>query len=168
MQAPGADLEQENAAAQERPDNPGMPVKPPLLYAFATALGVGVHALWPVSARPAGWAVFGIAFCVMSAVLVQWALNQFRQQKTSVLPWKSTRVILERGPFTFTRNPIYLGFALFQMGLGFWTDRLAVVLLVIPAVAATNRFVIAYEEAYLERKFGDAYLRYKERVRRWL
>jgi protein-S-isoprenylcysteine O-methyltransferase Ste14 len=54
------------------------------------------------------------------------------------------------------------------MGLGFWTDRLAVVLMVIPALAATNTFVIAYEEAYLERKFGDVYLRYKERVRRWL
>jgi protein-S-isoprenylcysteine O-methyltransferase Ste14 len=168
VQTPGTDLDQESAAAQELPDNPGMPVKPPLIFLFATALGVGVHALWPVGARPAGWAAVGVAFCLLAVVLMQWALNEFRRHKTSVLPWKSTRVILERGPFTFTRNPIYLGFALFQMGLGFWTDRLAVVLLAIPAVAATNTFVIAYEEAYLERKFGDVYLRYKERVRRWL
>jgi protein-S-isoprenylcysteine O-methyltransferase Ste14 len=168
VEAPGAEASERRVWIEEPPDNPGMPVKPPLIFVFATAVGVGVHALWPVSARPAGWAVFGIAFCVMAAVLMQWALNEFRRHKTAVLPWKSTRVILERGPFTFTRNPIYLGFALFQMGLGFWTDRLAVVLLVIPAVAATNRFVIAYEEAYLERKFGDVYLRYKERVRRWM
>jgi protein-S-isoprenylcysteine O-methyltransferase Ste14 len=150
------------------PDHPGMPVKPPLVFLLATGIGVGVHHLWPVSARPAGLAGFGIAICVLAAALLQWALNEFRRNRTSVKPWKGTRVLLVHGPFTFTRNPIYLAFSLFQLGLGFWTDRLAVVLMVIPAVAATNTFVIAYEEAYLERKFGDAYLGYKERVRRWL
>jgi protein-S-isoprenylcysteine O-methyltransferase Ste14 len=52
--------------------------------------------------------------------------------------------------------------------MGLWADRLAIVLMVIPAVAATNAWVIAREDAYLERTFGDVYRAYLSSVRRWL
>ncbi|MNC99668.1 hypothetical protein D3C83_180330 [compost metagenome] len=76
--------------------------------------------------------------------------------------------VVSRGPYALSRNPIYVGFALFQVGLGLWTNRLAVVLMVVPAVIATGVVVIRREERYLERKFGAAYLEYKTRVRRWV
>lgn len=154
--------------ATDRPDHPDLPLKPPLVFLFCTALGVGAHHYWPHAARPAGWAVVGIALVVMAVALIQWSAWEFRRHKTAVVPWKPTRLIVDTGPFRVSRNPIYVAFALFQLGLGLWSDKLAVVLMVVPALLATDRAIIAREEAYLERKFGEVYLRYKRRVRRWL
>ena len=83
-------------------------------------------------------------------------------------PWKPTPEIVERGPFRFTRNPMYLQMVLVCIGvsvilMNFW------ILALTPICALLLYWVaIAPEEAYLERKFGEAYLSYKKRVRRWL
>ncbi|MEX2182084.1 MAG: isoprenylcysteine carboxylmethyltransferase family protein [Gemmatimonadaceae bacterium] len=149
------------------PDHPGLRFPPPLIFVIATAFGVFVHWLRPVAARPDGWWMFGAAITAMALILVSWAAHVLRRHQTAVYPWRPTTAIVTSGPYAVSRNPIYLGFALLQLGLGLWTDRLAVVLMVIPAIAATNAFVIAREEAYLERKFGETYAGYARRVRRW-
>lgn len=151
----------------DSPDHPGLRIPPPLIFLITTAVGVLVHRIRPVSVRPDGWWMLGAAITVMAVVLVIWAGRTLRRHETAVYPWHSTTAIVTTGPYTFSRNPIYLGFALFQLGLGFWTDRLGVVLMVIPAIIATNLFIIAREEAYLERKFGETYLDYARSVRRW-
>jgi protein-S-isoprenylcysteine O-methyltransferase Ste14 len=150
------------------PDHPDLPVKPPVIFLVAMLIGFVAHWVRPVSVRPDGFWLLGVLFLVAGLTLVQWSALLFRKHDTAVFPWLPTRTIVTEGPYAFTRNPIYLGFALVQLGVGFWTDRLAVVLMVIPAVVATNSWVIAREEAYLERKFGDAYADYLRRVRRWL
>ena len=61
-----------------------------------------------------------------------------------------------------------LGFALFQVGIGLWGDKLAVLLMTVPAIAATNSWIIAREESYLFRKFGAEYERYLATARRWM
>lgn len=161
-------MSQANETVSGLPDHPDLPLKPPLVFLFATAVGVLAHQYWPRAARPAGWTVVGIALCVLALLLVEWAAWTFKRHHTAVVPWKPTRVIVDRGPFAVSRNPIYVGFVLFQVGLGLWTNKLAVVLLVIPAILATHVLIIAKEEEYLERKFGDAYRGYRARVRRWL
>jgi len=150
------------------PDNAQVRVPPPLIFLGAAGIGYLVHWLAPVSVRPATWAMFGVLVMVAGLTLVVWSAVLFRRAHTGIPPWLPTTTIVTRGPYTQTRNPIYLGFALFQLGYGLWSDRLAVVLMVIPAVAATNAWVIAREESYLTRKFGDQYLEYTRRVRRWL
>ncbi len=132
------------------------------------AAGAGVHALWPVSVRPDSWGPLGGIFMLFAVALVGWAGFTLHRHETAIEPWRPTKVVVTSGPFGLTRNPIYLSFALFEVGLGLWTDKLAIVLMVIPAVAATNAWVIAREEAYLERKFGDGYRAYVGAVRRWL
>ena len=164
-QAPAGSERQEHP---ELPDHPDLPVKPPLISLVALLLGYLIHQFAPMAARPAGSSAPGILLCVLAVSLGQWAVFEFRVQKTSVKPWKSTRVILDRGPFAFTRNPIYLSFVLLQLGIGLWHDRLAVVLMAIPAAIALDRVVIRREEAYLARKFGALYLAYLQRVRRWV
>lgn len=161
-------MSQSNEAVTGLPDHPDLPLKPPLIFLFFTALGVGAHHFWPFHARPAGWTAVGIGVTVLALALIQWSAWTFRRNKTAVVPWKPTRVIVDSGPFAISRNPIYVGFALFQVGLGLWSDKLAVVLMVIPAILATGLLIIAKEEEYLERKFGEEYLEYKSRVRRWL
>ena len=161
-------MSRSNPVVGSLPDHPDLPLKPPLVFLFAAALGVGAHSLWPYPARPAAWTALGVALTILASVLIQWSAWEFKRNKTAVVPWKATRVIVDSGPFRVSRNPIYVGFALMQVGLGLWSDKLAVVLMVIPAILATNVLIIAKEEEYLQRKFGDVYRDYQSRVRRWL
>lgn len=161
-------MSQANEVVSGLPDHPDLPLKPPLVFLFTIAVGVLIHHFWPRSARPDGWAAAGIALVVLAVLLVTWSAWTFKRHQTEVVPWKPTRVIVDAGPYAFSRNPIYVAFALIQMGLGLWADKLAVVLMVIPALAATSVLIIAKEEEYLERKFGDVYREYMGRVRRWM
>lgn len=150
------------------PDHPNLPIKPPFIYVWALVIGAVVHAVKPVAARPPGWGGLGVIFCLLAVALAAWASLTLKRHHTDVRPWKPTTEIATDGPYALTRNPIYLAFALLQVGCGLWSDRLAIVLMVIPAVAATNAWVIAREESYLQRKFGEPYAAYLSSVRRWL
>ena len=81
---------------------------------------------------------------------------------------QATKAIVDEGPFARSRNPVYIGFAIIQVGIGVWTDKLAVVLLVVVPVVMTAALVVPREEDYLRRKFGAVYEDYCSRVRRWL
>lgn len=151
-----------------RPDHPDLPIKPPLIFVLATAIGALLHVAWPRAARPDGWGMLGAALAALAVVLLAWCSRLFQRHQTEIVPWKPTRVIVDYGPYGVSRNPIYVAFALFQLGLGLWADKLAVVLMTLPALVATHYLVVVREEAYLERKFGDAYRDYMRRVRRWV
>ena len=88
------------------------------------------------------------------AVLVSPLAGEARQART--------------GPYRFSRNPIYLSMILLHLGAGVWTKSLWFFVLAVLSVALLAWGVISREERYLERKFGDAYLSYKSRVRRWI
>lgn len=163
--APGSPT---GAGVDEGPDHPDLPVKPPLILLASMLAGYLVDRFWPAPARPEGWGGLGIALVVLAFSLMLAAMRQFAAGRTSAKPWKPTRVILDRGPFRFTRNPIYLGFVLLQAGIGIWQDRLAVLLFALPAAIVLDRVVIRREEAYLSRKFEAPYEAYLGRVRRWL
>jgi protein-S-isoprenylcysteine O-methyltransferase Ste14 len=150
------------------PDNPNLPTKPPFVFVFAMLIGFAVDWIRPVAARPDRWGGLGIIFCVMAVALVAWAWLALKRHHTDIRPWKPTTAIVTDGPFALTRNPIYLGFALLQVGTGLWADALAVVLMTIPAIAATNKWIIAREESYLTRKFGEPYTAYARQTRRWM
>jgi protein-S-isoprenylcysteine O-methyltransferase Ste14 len=77
-------------------------------------------------------------------------------------------VLVMDGPFRFSRNPGYLSFAMIQGGISCLTNSLWAALLLPATVAIIRRRVVEREERYLEREFGEQYLRYKARVRRWL
>ena len=71
-------------------------------------------------------------------------------------------------PYTFTRNPMYLGLAVALLGFAVFFD--SIVMLLGPAVfyAAIDTIVIPREEETMLAQFGDQYHAYKGRVRRWL
>ena len=79
----------------------------------------------------------------------------------------STRIVVH-GLYRFTRNPMYIGFALWTLGLAILVDSAWMLLAVPIGLVLIDRFVITREERYLERKFGEEYLDYKRRVRRWI
>jgi protein-S-isoprenylcysteine O-methyltransferase Ste14 len=95
-------------------------------------------------------------------------VRQFRQAGTSVIPGEPSTVLLESGPYRFTRNPIYIAFVILYFGLAVMLTSAWMLLLLIPVLIILQRGVVEREEAYLQSKFGEAYRKYQARVPRWL
>jgi protein-S-isoprenylcysteine O-methyltransferase Ste14 len=110
----------------------------------------------------------GVLLVAIAIALFSYSVAKFRAADTPVPARKPTTVIVRTGPYRFTRNPIYLAFSLFQLGIAIWVNSVWLVVTLVVAVALINSVVIPREERYLERKFGEQYLDYKTSVRRWL
>jgi protein-S-isoprenylcysteine O-methyltransferase Ste14 len=115
---------------------------------------------------PAG--SLGAMVFVLALALVAWAIVTITRVGSNVPTNRPTTTIVERGPYRFTRNPIYLGMFLGLIGLAIAFDNLWLPIMLVPFAFVIRYGVVAREEAYLERKFGDAYRGYRSRVRRWL
>jgi protein-S-isoprenylcysteine O-methyltransferase Ste14 len=91
-----------------------------------------------------------------------------RHAGTPANPYKPVSRIVTEGPFHYTRNPGYLSMAMIYTGVASLANALWAILLLPATLFVIQRGVIEREERYLERKFGEEYLRYKARVRRWI
>ena len=156
-----------NEMVTELPDNAGVRHPPPVPYVLAMLAGALVHRWWPRGARPEGWLPLGVTLVAIGVALMLWAKASFDAKHTPLEPWRSTEALVDSGPYAYSRNPIYLSFALIEVGVGVWADVRAIVLLTVVPMVMTARFVVPREEAYLRRKFGVAYDGYCSRVRRW-
>lgn len=87
---------------------------------------------------------------------------------TNVNPSLPTIALVSAGPFQFTRNPLYLALLLIFAGLSFVLGTWWGVIVLVPTILVLHYGVILREERYLEQKFGETYLQYKGRVRRYL
>jgi protein-S-isoprenylcysteine O-methyltransferase Ste14 len=96
------------------------------------------------------------------------AFVEFRKARTTLDPHGSTKQLVTSGIYRFTRNPIYLGFLLMVIGLPLNSGLYWGVVLAPFYMIVMNRLFIEREEIYLEKKFKDAFTRYKSSVRRWL
>jgi protein-S-isoprenylcysteine O-methyltransferase Ste14 len=99
---------------------------------------------------------------------VAYSVAKFRAAGTPVPARKPTTVIVRTGPYRFSRNPSYLAFSLFQLGIAIWINSLWLLVTLVGAVGLIHYVVIPREEQYLERRFGAQYSDYKISVRRWL
>ena len=105
---------------------------------------------------------------VLALALGVWAIVTITRAGSNVPTNRPTTTIVESGPYRFTRNPIYLGMFLGQIGLAIAFDNLWLLMMLVPFALVIRYGVVAREEAYLGRKFGDVYRGYCSRVRRWL
>lgn len=107
-------------------------------------------------------------FFAAAAALVVPSVLEFRKAGTAIDPYEETTALIETGPFAYTRNPLYMALTLTYVGIAL-AMRTRLPLRLLPAILAVmNAGVIRREERYLERKFGERYRDYKERVPRWL
>ncbi len=140
-------------------DTSNAAVRPPVAWLLALAAGVAADQLYPLrfvpASVPGGWvggAIFAIAFA-----LAIWAIVTIRKAGTQVETYKPTTTIVANGPYRLTRNPIYLAMVLGLIGLAIAFDSLWIVVTLVPFYLVIRYGVVAREEAYLERKFGDVY-----------
>ena len=144
-------------------------VRPPFVYLGSIALGLVIHYAWPARFVPPSVSTpVGAMLTLLAVGLFVAAVRTFRAAGTPVPGNRPTTAIVRTGPYRFSRNPIYLAFSLFQLGLSVWIDSLGLLITLIPAVSLMALVVIPREERYLEARFPSEYSSYRAAVRRWL
>jgi protein-S-isoprenylcysteine O-methyltransferase Ste14 len=120
---------------------------------------------------PAGDSVqWTVASCLIliGPALAAAGIRNFARSATPVRTNQPTSALVTTGIHGWSRNPIYLGLFLLYGGIGIAAGSPWALMLTLPLAITIRYGVVAREEAYLERRFGDAYRDYKARVRRWL
>jgi protein-S-isoprenylcysteine O-methyltransferase Ste14 len=140
-----------------------------LTAAVAAAWLMGRHypLAWPgfddLPARVVGWSL-GLA----GVLLLAWAGRALARHRTTILPHRAASALVTDGPYRHSRNPIYLADVLILLGLAELTKNVWFVLFAATFAALVTWLAILPEERHLEARFGEAWLDYARRTRRWI
>ena len=150
-------------------DRPGVPITPPLLFVFPIIASLALEWFFPTSFAQGSirWTIGALMFLAGIAMAVSGFVTQ-KRAGTDPIPFNPSTRIVVHGLYRFTRNPMYLGLALCTLALVILVDSTWMLLAVPIGLVLIDRIVVVREERYLERKFGEEYLNYKRRVRRWI
>ncbi len=149
--------------------SPGVRIPPPVIYAVALLAGWLLQLAKPLPLIPEGLGLWvGIPIALVGLALAGWSIAVLVRGHGTLNTNGQSVALVERGPYQFSRNPMYVALAIIYSGAAValnlpWGIALLPVLLIY-----TYMMVIAREEAYLTRAFGQEYENYKGRVRRWL
>lgn len=159
-----------NAANHD--DSAGVIAHPPVLYLGALFIGLGADWLLALPPLPYLPGATGLAAAIvlgpLGLGLLFTAAFRFIKAGTNIPTHLPSTALVTDGLYRYSRNPIYLGLTLVYLGLVAGLASLGALVLLLPLIATMQVGVIHREERYLERKFGDDYRAYKQRVRRWL
>jgi protein-S-isoprenylcysteine O-methyltransferase Ste14 len=153
-------------------DAPDLPVLPPVIPLVALAIAILLEWLAPLGYLPPPLnrvsVVIGLLLVLGFAATGLRGALEFRRAHTNIDPRRPALVLVETGPYRFTRNPMYVGFLLLFAGIGLiasldWSLPLLPLLWL-----ALDRLVVVHEESYLSRKFGAPYDDFRATTRRWL
>lgn len=157
----------DNTQPRKGGPNPGL-LRPPLIFLLAILLGIAINQAWPVKFLPSIVRWLGPLVAACAVVLFLLSYRAFRAAGTSVQGSKRTAAIVRTGPYRFSRNPIYLAFILFVLGLSVWGNNLWLLVKLVPAIAIIALVVVPREERFLKQHFNERYSSYQAAVRRWL
>lgn len=153
-------------------DRPNRLPWPPMIYVCAVALALILNWLVPLPWIPAPFSEFLFAvgwLAVAGALAVDIAaMRAMRRARTTIMPNRGADHLVTEGPFSFTRNPIYLGNTTMTIGLGLISGIVWFLILAPLAAYATTKLAIEREEKHLEARFGKKFRDYRKKVRRWL
>ena len=150
----------------------GVIARPPVLFLAALLIAFVLDRLLRLPFAVPGidlvhWSIGG-SLIVIGLGLATGGIRNFSRAGTPVPSIKPTRALVTTGVHGWTRNPIYLGMFLLYGGIGVAAQSPWTLILTLPLAITLRYGVVAREEAYLERRFGDIYRDYKASVRRWL
>jgi protein-S-isoprenylcysteine O-methyltransferase Ste14 len=112
--------------------------------------------------------IIGVALLMIGFFIRVWATLYYYEQGMAVIRLEPQKTLLTGGPYSFSRNPLYLGGNVFIfLGAVLLLGSPSGVFLTAVAIVATD-LMIRREEKQLAQKFGQEWISYKSRVRRWL
>lgn len=156
---------------ENKKDHPGIYVPPPIIYALTFLAAVFIQKKVPINDslfHRQVTKIVGVGLLIIALFFLLRSLIQFALSKNTLVTIMPTHSLQTNGIYNITRNPMYLGLAIVYLGISclignWWNIILFPFLLLI-----IQQYMINREEKYLERRFGQVYLDYKLKVRRWL
>jgi protein-S-isoprenylcysteine O-methyltransferase Ste14 len=135
----------------------------------AILLMIALHFLLPLANLiPIPWMVIGLLPLAGGIVINLIADKAFHLANTTVKPFQESTSLITDGVFRYSRNPMYLGFVFILIGISVLFGTLSAWIIVPVFAFLMDRVFIQPEERMLEARFGQSWLEYKARVRRWL
>jgi len=145
---------------------------PPIIYLAAIAISIALWILYPLPwfGSPLSDILFAVGWiAVVAVILIDYsAMRTLARAKTTIMPNKASTHLVTAGPFSFTRNPIYLSNTLLMFAIALISGILWFALLGLIAAFLTQKLAIEREEKHLATRFGKRYFDYARRVRRWI
>ena len=150
-------------------DNPGVKIPPPILFIGFGLFGVLINYVKPFTITGPSWLVYlGVLILIGSFLGFGYMINFYKKNETEIEPTKTTFKIITSGLYRHSRNPVYIILCAGPVGLGFIFMTYWAIFAFIPALIVIYFTAVKKEEQYLEKKFGQEYLDYKKKVRRWI
>ena len=146
-------------------------VPPPVFFFTCLLVGWGLGRARPASVGLDALSIrlpIALSLFALASILGMGALVVFSRRRTSPMPFGTPTALLTSGPFRLSRNPLYVALVIVLSGFGVLLDSVWVLAAVPLLALALNTFIIPGEEARLREVFGEQYLAYCSRVRRWL
>jgi len=150
-------------------DNPEVTTLPAVIFAtffiigFITDRALNHSLAFDGFRHPFGWVII-----IIGLVLYGWASKHFFIATTNIRVRKTAVTVVTQGPYKFSRNPMYIAATIIYVGLSIAFGKSITLIFLIPCLAVLHFGVIVREEEYLKTKFGDKYLKYQSKVRRWI
>jgi protein-S-isoprenylcysteine O-methyltransferase Ste14 len=145
------------------------PIPPPLIMLLGLLLEIALGHWLPLERwLPAAARYAGAPIIAGGVFLALWAALLFRRVHTGLRPFSPATQLVARGPYRFTRNPMYLGMTILLVGVAIMTGALSPFFVPPLFMIVITMLFIRYEEAQMERTFGADFTAFKKKVRRWL
>jgi len=152
-------------------DHPGVYFPPPLLYVaiFLISIAIQKQLPLPVMFFQTNVAfISGVSLVVLGLTIMLPAVIRFFKTRNTLVTIKPANSLQTAGIYTISRNPMYLGLLILYVGIAFLKGSLWTFMFIPVVILGITYLVIVKEEKYLSRAFGDNYVEYRKRVRRWI
>ena len=147
----------------------GSKMLPPTYLLIAIAVMVLLHFVFPIMTIVSlPWNLLGIVPLVVGVVINMVADNTFRRANTPIKPFEEPTALVTGGMYQVSRNPMYLGFVLILVGIAILLGSVMPYIVIPVFMILIEKSFIRVEEQGLKQKFGQQWLEYKQRVRRWV
>jgi protein-S-isoprenylcysteine O-methyltransferase Ste14 len=133
------------------------------------AMSVGLHFVAPITIIVSPpYTYFGSIAIIFGIALNIWSVVLLRTENTNIEFSEAPNKLIIRGAFRISRNPIYLSGVIVSLGIAVLLGSLITFLFPIALLLILDRVYIPFEEAKLYDTFGEEYVKYRKKVRRWL
>jgi protein-S-isoprenylcysteine O-methyltransferase Ste14 len=143
-------------------------IMPTTYFTVLLFLSIGSHIIYPMKIIQFPYTYAGILLIIIGVALNVWTDALFKKAHTTVKPHLKPKILITSGPFQISRHPMYLGMMTALLGVAIYLGSPIPFTSPIIYILLMERFFIYIEERNLESSFGDKYLNYKTRVRRWI
>lgn len=143
-------------------------ILPPHYFVVALLAMIVIGFTTAGSLLPAPWFLLGILPIGLGIGLAVWGSRLFAEAGTNIIPFTESTALVTSGAFAFTRNPMYSGMILTLAGTALLLNNPLCWLVLIPFVLILQFGFVRHEEKLMAQTFGQAYLDYRAKVRRWL